>query len=155
MKKFFLPLLLLLLPVLLSGQVLTNGYAQTPVAKGTLYNFQVRVDSLGTYTTSPFSLGGLDKESFVTYPVHYAKTITGPYKPRVSCVVQGAMSTTTGYTAVDTVALADSTKTLATGTLDLNDKKFPFYRLYIYGATGNRKDTTSLYSIDLYIPKVE
>lgn len=115
-----------------------------------LFTFRVLVDSVGSTTTNSFTLAPYDAESFVTYPVSYGKMITSAGMPRVSVYVDGSYGFST-WATVDTLFTSDSLTTFASGTFDLSNKHFPYYRLRVIGTAGNRKD--AVLNLVLYKPK--
>lgn len=148
MKRIFL--LQVLLAAGLSAQIITDASASNPTCEGRFIQAVIGVDSLNTYYTRAFSFGGFDGESFYTYPVFYAKlTYSAKGTPKVTAHVQGWMGDA-GWITIDTIATADSVETAASGYLDLNNKHYPQYRLKVFGATSNRRDTQ--YTIGLYVP---
>lgn len=132
------------------GQISKNAVTSSPVSDGRLVEVECTVDSLNIYYTNAFSFSGYDGTSYYTTPIYYAKLLTSVKgTPKVSVIVQGKVSGE-GWSTVDTVAIADSVETAASGSLDFNGKRFPQYRLKLYGATSNRSD--SQYKIGLYLP---
>jgi uncharacterized protein (UPF0333 family) len=62
-------------------------------------------------------------------------------KPFSTTMIQGS-NDKSNWVTIDTVGAAkDSVETLMQGSLDLNSKKFLYYREYTKGEAGNRSDT--------------
>ena len=149
MKKtlFTLVTFLIMFTSIIQAQWVTNAKATT-LADGQFLAFDLTVDSVQTYTSNVFSLNQYDNQTFYTYPLNYQKLITSAAgTPYVTATIQGSFTTAfTSASVVDTILLVDSVETVGRGVLNLNDWKFPYYRLSIIGATNgagtkNRADT--------------
>ena len=119
---------------------ITTSFVQPNVSSKATVTIHANVDSLTTYTSGPFGLSGYDAESFYTYPLAYGKKLASAGTPKISAYIDGSYGFST-WTVVDTILTTDSVTTFASGTLDLNNKHFPQYRVRIIGATGNRRDS--------------
>ena len=89
----------------------------------------VLLDSLQTYNSKHFSLNKYDNESYYTYPPQFARLLTSSAgTPKVTAIVQGTYDQS-NYTNVDTLMNANSTETFTRGSFNINDWKFPLYRI--------------------------
>ncbi len=112
-----------------------------PITGGKVITVTASVDSLDTLSTKAFGLGQFQNYDWDTYPFSYGYLLTSAAaKPYIRCVVQGSYDNST-YFAVDTL-FADSAETFTKETANLNKGKYPYYRFYITGYTGNRADAT-------------
>lgn len=155
--KLFIALIfaivLICLPAIASAQDnvdITRADDQTKVS------LSVDVDSTGltasTVTSQWFSASKYLGNSFYTYPVQYTKLVKSTKgKPRITTTIEGS-NDQTNVAVVDTMGiLADSIETYQSGTLNLNNKKYWYYRIKHTGTSGNRADATA--GIDLIFIK--
>ncbi len=105
------------------------------------YVSSVAVDTNATVYSKWFSAQSYLGNSFYTYPVTYDKIQTSTLgKPYITVTLQGS-NDLSNIVTIDTIGtVSDSLETLYTGTTDLNNKKFLFYRLKFVGEEGNRSD---------------
>lgn len=152
MKKiiFVVMLALAMVPVTF-GQFTTNT-SSTGVGESRYWYWAGTIDSVDTMYSNVFSLSEFDAVSFYDYPINYAKlwesTIGMPF---VKVFIQGTYDRS-NYTVVDTLAI-DSLETFARGNLNINDYKFPYYRLMIEGYTagdGDKNKSDTAFKIWLY-----
>lgn len=161
--------LLLLFPGLMlagDGTWATNGNAyKIPHYPGEIKYFECTVDSVDTLTSNYFSLGKWDAVYWGTpqdtvpkgYIVagdtsYYADQQRSPFKlqyqasstlgsPKITGYVQGSFDLT-NWVNVDTLFTDLTSESLTRADLDLNNEKYPWYRVVIYGVALNRSDTT-------------
>jgi len=133
--------------VVLTLLITFGAQAQTKITTNNIgtsqvVSFEMIVDSLSTLTTNPFTLSSFDGESFYTYPLSYGYILTSVAGlPRVSMFIQGSFDGSTNWTNADTLATSDSTETFRKLSFDLNNAKYPYYRISVTGTAGNRRDT--------------
>jgi hypothetical protein len=146
MKRFTSKFLLMLTMILMLASI-SSAPAQVmpktlsaPSVNTPLLVYHFSIDSLSSDSSAAFSLAPYDAESFYTYPLSYAKQLSSAGTPKVTLLLQGYYGFGTWGT-IDTIFTADSVTTLSFGTIDLNNKHCPWYRLKGNGTTGNRRDT--------------
>jgi len=144
--------------VFAQGSFTTNAQ-RTPLYPGEIIHTLAAIDSVGTLYTQAFNLRKYDGVYWGTN----ADTTTGtkqnwsfPFKieylatsvlgaPKLDVVVQGnfdADSTDAGWVDVDTIVSDFTTETLTKANLDLDNEKYPWYRLKLIGKDLGRADQT-------------
>lgn len=125
---------------------------------GLRLRFTCTVDSLDTLTSNTFDLEKFQNANWgaatdtaqvgqLPFKVQYQATSTLG-APRLTAYVQASMDGTNWFN-VDTLFSDFTSESITRADLDLNNQKYPYYRLLIYGITGsppNRSDTI----FDLY-----
>lgn len=152
MKRLNLFTLLFLL--VLSALVFAQG-SWTANAKrtgqpfGDVYRFTCTVDSVDTLTSFVFKLGRYDHVYWGTpadttnieYPFRIQYTATSTLgSPKLTGYVQGSFDGS-NWDAVDTLFTNLTSESRTVADLDLNNKKYPQYRVVVYGVAPNRSDT--------------
>lgn len=117
------------------------------------YSFQLN-DYLDAYWGSPMdTVTVVDTSANWTMPKsHFMGLIPKPFRYQLNCAsVGGSVKLTiyidgsldgTNWHRVDTLATNYATETPSTGTVNLNNGKFHYYRIYILGVATNGSDTT-------------
>jgi hypothetical protein len=119
----------------------TNNAVKSYSNYNEIIRFTCTVDSLDTLTSSAFQLGKYDHLSWTSLPfsLTYQATSTAG-TPKLTIYVQGSMDGTT-YAAVDTICTDYVAETLTKTTLDLNNIKYAYYKIIVYGVALNNSDT--------------
>lgn len=150
MKAFrliFLTLAVLILQAYAGDGTWTRNAMRSSQPYGDTYRFTCTVDSIDTLTSSAFKLGKYDGVSWTTLPFWVQYTATSAAgSPKLTGYVQGSMDGT-NWNAVDTLFTDATSETRTVTSYDFNNKKFPQYRILIYGVALNRSDTT----LDLWL----
>jgi hypothetical protein len=157
MKRLFLLLSALFLVILMTGVTLAQEKVDIDKASNqTLVSLAADVDSTGltasTVTSEWFPVQNYIGNNFNTYPVSYTKLIkSAAGHPHVTTTIEGS-NDQENVAIVDSVGgVSDSVETLQSGTLNLNNKKYWYYRIKHKGEAGNRADVTS--KVDLLFTK--
>lgn len=111
-------------------------------------SFSSPVDSLNTVRSNWFAVPEYLSHSLSTYPVNYTKIQnSASAKPYITVMIEGS-NDQVNVAVVDTIGGSlDSLETLYSGTANLNEKKFWYYRIVYKGESKsatlkNRKDAT-------------
>jgi type 1 fimbria pilin len=130
---------------------------------GEIKNFTCTVDSLDTLWSNEFTLGkyngvhwGVVQDTLTSDTLNgYWNSNRQPFKiraqisstlgnPKVSAWVEGNFvgdSTSTAWVVVDTLFVDRTAETLLYLDVDLNNQKYPYYRVKVQGVALNRSDT--------------
>jgi hypothetical protein len=155
MKKIFSQIALMAVFVL---ALALPAFAQSTISTdvdylegGLLVTVDMEIDSIDTVYSDAFAFGQYDDDSYYTYPVAYGYQFTSAAdEPKVMVKMQGSFDAVT-WTLIDTVsAVTDSTETFNVGTMNFNNKKFPYYRAFVEGKTGNRADCIGKFYVYAY-----
>lgn len=129
-----------------SGTAFTDNAKLVKIDRGGIvYSFTCDVDTNTSDTSLAFTPDGYIGEALTTYPItygikHSSTNGVSAMKVFVESSLDGAYwvrsDTLLGTSAVD------STETYQSGTIDNNNKKFPYWRLIFAGQVGNRSDNT-------------
>lgn len=130
----------------------TQNYTVQKLNGTSLVQFKGEIDSLVTLTSNTFTLSNYDKESFMTYPLTMVKKTGSTGTPKIDAFVKGSFDKTNWITC-DTLMLADSVKTYSYNSVDLNNRKFPYYQVVVTGVTTNGLNST--FDIWLYLYRKE
>lgn len=116
---------------LMAGDISTSSTAAD--YGGKIVNFTVTdLDSAENDTSSYFQFHQYDHVSWTTYPFRYQVSASSDPDNgtlKMTFYVQGSLDAT-NWTAVDTIADV-STYGLTSGTIDFNNLKFKYYRMYV------------------------
>lgn len=134
---FFTVLVTLLI---MGGSLHAQTLKVNDVSAGRVVEVTGDVDSLDNISTKAFSLGKNILTDWSANPVRVGYLIASESgTPKVRCILQGSYDDTNFFN-VDTL-FADSSETFMNTTANLNGGKYPLYRVYLTGYTGNRADT--------------
>lgn len=145
LNLFVLFLAALLMMVFIEPQAQNTTVKQERGDNSVLLSFSTNVDSLTTVTSKWFSIADLLSHSLYTYPISYTKIQSSVLdKPHITTTIEGS-NDQVNVAVVDTIGtVGDSLETLYSGTIDLNNKKFWYYRIKHTGTgTGvfaNKRD---------------
>ena len=117
---------------------------------GAIIYFKCTVDSIDTLTSRSFTLSRWDGANFSTSPIWYQRTLNSAAgTPKITTYIQGSFDGST-WVAVDTLGSAVTTESTTQGSIDLNNKKFPYYRFIDYGVALNHSDTIDRWWFYMY-----
>lgn len=143
MKRIFFSILFVVVLTVSIFPQFTNNATTDSRGEGLVVRFDGTIDSVTTLFSKTFSLNSYDDESFYSYPL----TITKAYKsvsgvPKVTTTIQGSIGDS-AWVTIDTIgAVADSSELTGFATYNLNNAKYPDYRIVVKGEAKNRKDTS-------------
>lgn len=134
--------ILLLLPISVSRPQVSVDLDKGDQAL--LVSLNYPVDSVTTVTSKWFGVKSYLVNSFNDYPIQYARKLNSVKGlPKVTTTIEGS-NDQTNVAIVDTLGgVSDSIETYTSGTLNLNNKKFWYYRIKQTGQSGNRADVTA------------
>ena len=145
MKRFRIVMILI---IMICGILAIDAMAQSAFSvnarqekleNGVVYHFTGNVDgATDTIYSNVFSLSRFDAESFYTYPLGYTLKLSGgaASTQKVTALIMGS-NDGTNYAVIDTLSNADSVTTLIKTTHNLNNGKYPKYKLALYGTGTN------------------
>lgn len=132
---------------------------------GDLIRFTCTVDSVDTLTSAVFNVRKYDgaywgpstgtetdktDTTFVpAQPFAYRLSTTSVKgAPKVTAYIEGSFFVDTLFAVVDTLCTDRTSETASISTIDLNNKKYPYYRLVVYGVALCRDD--AIFDLVLY-----
>jgi len=121
----------------------SNDASFSPMYPGEKLRFTCQPDSVAKDTSRAFSIGKYVHETrtLSTHPIYAQRTISSVLGAvKVTTFIDGSFNGTTWF-ACDTLGTDVATETATVVTIDLNDKRFPFYRMRSNNIATGRPDT--------------
>ena len=140
------------------GEWTSNATRSGSTVYGDVIRFTCTVDSVDTLTSASFTLGkydnaywGTPRDTVGNLDSTLAANLGKPFRlqytatsvlaaPKLTGYVQGSFDGT-NWDAVDTLFTDFVSESRTVANYDLNNRKYPFYRVVIYGVALNRSDT--------------